>query len=264
MSLISEAIKRLHFDIPEEILEETFFDRKYYQYQRLENIDSIIREQVINARVMKDCNMVSGREIVVPLMGLNYDVIDNFNIICRIPKSLTQGSTITQVLDISMGNMYGATVGMTQPIPVSPFLQASSKLMDSALAIPQVSNSTVEIVSENVIVLKGYTSMPPYANLRCMIEYDSEFSTLSPRSFEAFYELVLFAVKNFIYIKMSIKIGQAKLSGGRELSVFKDIVDSYSDAGENYKTHLKEVWQVVAMLNDTVTRQRFHKVVSGI
>lgn len=264
MSLITEAIKKLHYDIPEEILEETFLDKKYWQYQRLENIDAIIREQVVNARVLKDCNMVSGREIVVPLNGLQYDVVDNFNIIVRIPKSLTQGSTITQVLDISMGNMYGVTLGMHQPVPVSSYLQQASKLMDSNLPIPQVSNSTVEIVSENVIVLKGYTAMPPYLNLRCMIEYDSEFSTLGPRAFEAFYELLLFAVKNYIYVKLAIRIGQAKLSGGRELSIFKDIVDTYNDAGENYKTYLKEVWQKVAFLNDTVSRQRFHKIVAAI
>lgn len=264
MSIITEAIRKLHFDIPEEILEEAFIDSKYYRSNNIINIDAIIREKVINPRVLVDTNMVSGREIVIPLDGLQYSTLDTFNLIIRIPKKLTQGSTIAQILDVSMGNMYGLTVGMIQTTPQSPYLQASNKLVDSATPVPIVSNSNIEIIGENVIMLKGFTSLPPYLQLRCMIEHDSEMSNISPRYFEAFYDLVLFAVKNYCYMRLAIKIGQARLSGGRELGVFKDILDTYSDAGENYRSHLKEVWQKVSMLADPLTRQRYHKLIAAI
>lgn len=263
MTPITYALNHVRKVIPRQILDKTFLSNWQYNNTFPISLDQRIREDVINNRVMVDCNLLGGTEIWVRLNGLVRENPDAWTWIYRIPKSLTQGRSIVAALSVSFGE--GAVVGATNLIPVrgNSLQDAAAGLLNSSNPIPMIATAKTHLIGDNVVLISDNMALPTNIFLRCWIENDSEMTNLNPRSYRAFAKLTELAVKSFIYNEMVIKMDMGEIFGGVQLGRFKEIVDSYSDAEEMYMTHLNEVMGRVFELNDAEGQRRHIQLMVG-
>jgi hypothetical protein len=267
---IQKAIAEVKYSIPMEILQQAFVVQPFKHISGPNvarpvpvSIDHQIRQQVINPRVIEDCNLNGGVEINIPMLDLVPNNVSPYDVIYTIPKSLTQGRSIVGIksMTVGQGSVRGTTnMGMTG---ASPMMDAAGSVLASALPIPLVSTAYVQLIGENTVLINDNMALPNNVWLRCIVEADSDFSHLQSRTYGRFAELVEYAVKAYIYNVLVIEVGMAQLVGGQELGKFKEILESYADANENYKTFLRDTWRVVALLDDPSQHQRHLRMING-
>lgn len=263
MTPISKAIEEVHFNVPRDILDRTFLDPRLIQRGVPVSVDTKIRSEVIEKRVLVDCNIYGAMQVAIPLAGLIPELLDPFSAIYRIPKSLTQGRSITSTLSVSFGQntrMPGSNSFLNNS---SPLITATNQILDSAMPIPTVSTAYVQLIGENTILIEGEITLPRDIYLRCMLSHDSEMTNIKPASYLTFSRLVVFAVKDHIYRNIQIPMDMGYLHSGMQLGTFKEIVDSYADASELYYTHLEEVWRKTSLMNDEISWRRHLKTLVG-
>ena len=263
MGAIQKAIEEVKWDIPEEILREVFLRREFGQTPLPVSLDTMIREKVIDPRVMVDCRLLGGTQVELPLASVTPDWVDTHKIVYRIPMSLTQNRRISKVLSLTisqstmMNSSYMGVEGYSQ------ILEAAQGMMNSQAGIPIVSTAYIRLIAENTVLVSDYMSLPRTAFLRCYLEQDDEFSSLNPMTYPHFVQLVLLAVKAYVYNKIKVKMGMGQLVGGMELGVFREIVDGYADANQLYRDYIKEVWTKVMLMDDVRSKERMLRMIVG-
>lgn len=260
MNAIQKAIDDIKFIIPRTILETVFIKKELAWRNTPVNIDAQILIEVIRPRVLVDCNLVGGSEVLISLQGLSAERTNQYTSVYRIPKERSQGRSIISVLNITYADPYAAdNVGMATGCGVSSMMTAAQGMLDSQGAIPLVSSASVQLIGENVVMVRDTSMLPANVYLRCVIAHDDNMNHLQLRSYKPFSKLCEFAVKAFIYNEYVIKMDQGELYGGQQLGRFKEIVDSYSDAEELYQEHLRDKMQKVLFMNDRETYHRYMK-----
>jgi hypothetical protein len=263
MNPITYSLQQLRYQIPKEILEKVFLSNLNYRTIQATTLDTRIRQEVIESRVLVDCNLAGGTETHIPLSDLPKEFIDPFTAIYRIPKTMTQGRTITRALSVSFGE--GAIMGASNIAPTqgNALLDAAAGVLNSALPIPIVSTAQVQLIGENTVMIADNMALPVNIFLRCWLENDENFNHIQPTSYKNFAKLVELATKAYIYINAQIPMDKAFIHAGSELGRFKDIIDGYADANEQYDTHYNEVWRKTAYLNDYNAHRRHCQRVLG-
>lgn len=264
MNPIQKAISDLHQRIPKAILERAFIKNTVFGgIHTPVSIDYRIREEVINARVIPDCNLVGGTEVTISLQHIEPVFIDNYNMVYKIPKELTQNRTISRVVNVSFGQ-HGSIGAMNSAfMEGSAMLDAADGLMSSHTPIKLTSSAYVSLIAENTILVRDTMRMPGQVYARVVLEADENFSHLKPSSIMDFSKLVEFATKAYIYNNLIIEIDQAELNGGAPLGRFREIIDGYSDAEQLYQEHFNETWRKVTLFNDPEQFKRHLKLISG-
>lgn len=256
MNALQEAVSRVRHVVPLQILEDAFIDPRHRGFGLPVSLDEQILNKVIRSRVMADCSLIGGTEITVPLDGLKTDSYDAGRLsVYIIPKSHTQGRNIINPLNIQFSRIAGAAASGAQ-FQSSQMLQTARGMLSSNQPPPITSTARVRLIAENTILVENSGIIQPNSFLRCIVEHDENLSGIQPSSFHTFFQLVEYAVKAYIYNKLILNIGQARLSGGQELGVYRDIVDSYSDANELYTEFLRENWAETSLLNDDDSKRR--------
>ncbi|MOA51142.1 hypothetical protein D3C78_1742520 [compost metagenome] len=74
---------------------------------------------------------------------------------------------------------------------------------------------------------------------------------------------MVLATKAYIFTNIALPMDQAELSGGMALGRFKEIVDGYADAYEQYEQYFEETWRKVAIFNDPEANKRHLKLLTG-
>ncbi len=274
MSAIGYALNELKYKIPKNILEKAFIIRSTdYRINNNFNIDENITFSVIRSRVLIDCNLVGGTQILISLEGLSFDKPDDFTTVIHIPKSRTQGRSINSVLNVSFFNQslislyaFNGAAGNNAYYNTSEnsaMMQNAVSAMAAMDKIPVTSTARAQLISENTIMVKNMVNIPGNGYLRCVLANDDDLNHIQPRSYPAFSKLVEYAVKSYIYNTLVIDMDQAELQGGQALGVFKTIVEGYSDSEQNYQDYLRDVWQSVAVCNDDISMTRFLKLTLG-
>lgn len=266
MNPIQKAIMDVKYKIPPQILQAAFVHREFGHRPIPYNVDALIRDKVIEERVMVDCNLVGGQQVVIPLLNVQPEYLDPTTVIYRIPKALTQGRSILRALSMSVGAGSAAAMGMlnnTGGYGYSQIEDAADLMSAAQSAIPMVSSAYLRVIAENTVMVTEQIALPSNVSLRCMLEYDPDFSQLKPTSIPKFTRLVELAVKAYIYNELVIPMGQGQLSGGMELGRFREVVDSYADSNELYDTYLQETWRKVALLDDATSRERHLRLIAG-
>lgn len=263
---ISYALNNLKMHIPYEVMEKAFIslNPKIGHVQRSNiSVDAIIREMVIEEKVMTDCNLLGGKETFIPLYTLTPERVDHFTLIYRIPKSLTQGRSIVRALSVAYGEgtlMVGTNMGIRNS---SGLLDAASGLVSSQAAIPTVASAYVQLIGENVVLINDNMALPANCYLRCRLENDSSMAGLQTTAYFAFAELVVYAVKAYIYNMLRIQMDTAILHAGMELGAFRETVMEYADAAQNYKDYFDTTWKRVNTLNDYQAHMRHCGMIVG-
>ena len=229
-----------------------------------------VRQAVIEGRIRRVVDASGAVEAVVPLLGLVPEQVDRFTKIWRIPKSLTNGRTITSAYALTftstnllgtgfMGgsNLFDHTSGSN-----SQMSAAANRLMDanSNASVNQSANCT--ILGDNVVMVQDFTPIAMNGHLRCIVGSDSEFSHIKPQYHQPFANLVLMATKAYIYNNYMVELGQGFLSGGQELPQVREIIERYADADELFMEMLPR-FKKISMLNDGPRSKRFNRRMLG-
>lgn len=267
MNPIQYAIRQVRFRIPKDILETVFIDPVSSWNREPTSLDSLIEAAVIRPRLMVDCDIIGGSEILVNLSGLTPIRISDHSYVFQIPKRLTQGRSITTALNITysdpntIGNIQsGSSFGGCQS---SFMLGTAQQLVDAAGMIPITGTSNLQIIGENTILVRETTMVPPLAYLRCIIANDYNLSNLQIKSHRPFAEAAVLCVKAYIYNQYIITMDMGEIRGGANIGRFKEIVESYADAEELYQTYLKEKLEKIFFMNDHTRYNRFLRLAVG-
>lgn len=265
MNAIDHALRTINQQIPKELIQLTFMSGVNYNTKIPVSTDAIIKEQVIYQRVMQDINIVGGTQITVPLTGLPIEVIDNYAFVVRIPKSRTQGRSITSALSVIYGGFGAGSAmlanGLADRTP--DVMNATQQMLNSIASIPGISEAQVMLMADNVVMIQGLALNPTGLWLRCEIENDSNLNNLKRRSYFAFAELCLLATQSHIWSTNVIPIDIGEYQGGMTIGKIKDLIDSYEDSEEQYKEYLLTKWAKVSKLNDNETAERLVRLMTG-
>ncbi len=261
---ISKALDEVRFRIPRPILEAVFIDRDLRFRQTPTSINEHIMNEVIRPRVMVDCNLVGGVEVMIPLEGIPSVQTNDYTTVYRIPKSETQNRSIISVLNITFNDPYKVPAyGGVSNFNRSSMLQVGSAVMDAMGSSPMASTARVQLIGENVVMVSDTIRLPPNIYLRCILANDENMSHLQLKSYRHFANLVVFAVKSYIYNEYIIRMDMAELYGGQQLGRFKEIIDGYADSEELYQTYLTEKMGKVLLMNDRPQMERLLKLMIG-
>lgn len=222
--------------------------------------------KVIKPRVLVDANLVGGQMAIIPLEGLPAKYMDTYSVVFEVPLDRTAGREIVSVLSIgylpqvNSFNSMGNGIGTINPNSMSDLMSAAQRVADSHSNIPLISNATCDLVGYNTVLVRDQIRVTSAYQIRCMLANEVNLSNINPRSYLAFTELCVLAVKAYIYNRLLIAMDQAYLSGGQELGAMRTYVEGLADAAEMYHTHLREVWQKTAFMNDVPSYDRFIKL----
>ena len=264
MLAVSKALDEVKFRIPRQVLDAVFIQRNLRWRDVPPSLDEQIMAAVIRPRVLVDCNLVGGTEAFINLDGVQFERADDYTSVYRIPKSRTNGRSINSVLNITFSDptkvsSYGVAAGQQNTM----MMQVGSSVMDSHGSIPVTSTATVQLIGENVVMVRDTVILPANIYLRCILANDENMSHIQLRSYPAFANLVVLAVKAFIYIEYVVRLDIGELMGGMALGRIKEIVDSYADANELYQEYLMTKWQKIALMQDSSSVGRYMKLLIG-
>ena len=264
MGPLSKCIDEVKFRIPRAILEAVFIKRAQHWRLTPASLDEHILNEVVRPRVLVDCNLVGGTEVFIPLDGVPLERGNDYTTVYRIPKDKTQGRSIMSVLNITFSDptkvsSYGVAAGAHNSI----MMQAGQAVMDAMGSMPVTSTAYVQLIGENVVMVRDTVVLPANIYLRCLLENDENMSHLQLKSYRDFSKLVEYAVKAYIYNEYVIPMDMGELYGGQALGRFKEIIDSYADAEELYQDFLRDKWQKISLMNDRESYTRHIRLMMG-
>ena len=263
MNAISYALSMIGRKIPKDILDKTFLSNVHYMTSIPVSTDSRIREIVINGRVLEDINIIGGTHVTIALDGLPQEQIENNAVVIRIPKSRTQGRSILTVHSVAFGAAAVSGYVSNPLTQTGDVANAQQQLLNGISSIPYISEAMVTLLAENVVMIQGVNMMSGNMFLRCEVENDSNLNNIKRRSYLAFGELCVLAVKAHIYINMVIPMDIGFKQGGAPIGKITEIIDGYSDAEDEYMEFLKTKWAKVNKLNDAETVEQLVRMSAG-
>lgn len=273
MSAIDNAIADILFEIPMEILRAAFLgDRQLYSSTGARqvyntSINDVIRNKIFDAKVLKDCDLFGGQEVIIPLYDTEFWKPDNYTTVFRVDQAKTRGLRITEILSVMYGYpdaLYGSpsagvgvyTGSQNQNSFNGAFTTMTTSMMQSYAPAVEIQLVNCEIVGFNTITIYETQIVTNQLTLRCRLSNDAELNNIKNNSWPQFSELAVHATKAYIYNTLRIKLDQGQLQGGVELGAFREAIMEYADAAQNYKDFYRERWQRVAAYNNTLGKYR--------
>lgn len=262
---VNHAVQEIQYTIPSQILTEVFGREDYRNWRRTApvSIDEMIKSKVIRPRVLKDCNLLGGRQIYVSLEGLRSHQQDTYTVIYDIPPERTGNREIISVLSANylphsaaMGAM-GMAYGSVNPITQSDLEAASQRVIDSYANVPHISTAHVELIGYNTILVRDQMRSTLIYEIRCIVANEENLSNISPRSYPAFAQACIYATESYIYNQLIIRMDQGMLEQGQPLGEFKNYVDRFVDSEEKYRTYINEQLRKVLFMSDVMSHTRF-------
>lgn len=254
MNPIQYALNEIHSRIPSEILKIGF--QRGFRNDSV-SLDERISIRVIRQRVLITSDLIGGREINIPLAGIQPEIIDNYTAIYDIPLNLSLGVPIIALRSSSYAPTgYMAYQQASSYNATNNLANAASNIFNSHSTMPIVSTARIELVGENMVEVRDNNGYMPLMALTCLIANDPDLNNLQRRSYPIFAKACELAVKAYLYNHLLVDLDQAYLRQGQALDTIKSIIESYSDAEEQYQLFMTEKMQKIFMMND---ENRFHK-----
>lgn len=261
---VTYAIEKIKWKIPHEILEKVFIPKGRHRYMESMSLDAIIRAKVIEARVMMECDLIGSKQIPIPISPSWVSQTNTAELIIRVPKTATQGRTITRALSLTYG-----TVGMVgsanynNSYETSAVMSGIRNIMDTALPTPVISSPIIEPLGENTFLVQDMviSAMPLY--MHCFLEADSNFNHLSKPTWRVFGDLCVLACKAYIWTNSVVMMDRAQIEGGFDLGRWSEVVDEYRDADEQYEDLFRTKWRRASILNDPVSKRKHIRSLIG-
>lgn len=271
MNALDYAVNEVKNKIPYELLYAAMTYGEEPSIVNLSSIEDKIVNKVIKKRVLLTCNVIGGIQQLVPINQLYPTAYENMYTIYQVPGELIMNKEIVSALSLSyipgsgfMGIQggYSGVGSVTAPgapdmFSTNPVTNVAGRIGAAASMTGILTNAHLELVARNTIaVYANYRSLTNFGIL-VVLENDSRLNNLQPRSWHALGRLCELATKSYIYNALIIPVNSGYLSGGKDLGVFKSILESFSSSEEDYQTYITEVWGKVLFMNDTTRTNRF-------
>lgn len=272
MSVITKLIADVKAEIPRAVLEVAFLGEIGRENRFANNIDYQIRQKVIDARVWVDLNLQGAEEVNISLQDATTEADGQYRTLVRIPKKATGGRVITQVL--AFNYTYNGVTGLTNNgynnnsynmsnEGNSPQMNSAAKILRAASPAPILGSAATRIVGENVILVTDYMGSVKQGNMTVRLSHDPELNTFKPTSIPQLSQLVLYAVKAYIYTNTIISLDMGHMYGASEVGRIREIIDGYADCNELYRTYYKEEMIAVNFMNDDTRHGNFLRTLIG-
>ena len=210
------------------------------------SLNDLIMQKVLRGRIAVDCNLFGGKikQIVLTqsmMEEVQYSIAENAinagrYCLYRIPAEERENVAISEVNGITYpGNLGGSHLNMagygggaTIPILAAGVLDSQTYASSPPRPLP-------ELISGDLVRLNP----PQYSHIDWVLSarlcYDENFTNMNSSALDSFADLVVCAVKAYIYNKLVISIDRGWVEGGSEIGTIKQIVDTYSEMNERYK-----------------------------
>ena len=254
------TLTRIRHNIPEEILEVAFATEEDNLLERGQiPLLEKIKKTVIRDRLMVDCNLFGGTSTKIPLVLEYHERTAGFwkggvytsplYCIYRIPPEARNGLPIVAVNGLSLnpgtGNFSSGWGGASISGIGGEILSSRTFANEPVYPIPKL------LAGDLIKLQPGQMSHMDFV-LSCKLSHDPDFSNMGASAINVFAELALCAVKAYIYNKLKIKIDKAFISGGSEITSFKEIVDGYAEENTRYLELLDEYFGASCLEHETL------------
>lgn len=271
MDALMYCLRTIREEIPEAVINAAVTLDEPEGLEELQSIDELIMLKVIRPRVLLDMKLAAQRELVVPLTGIAYKVDYYNNMIWKIPKDRLQNLDIITPLGIGISvlpssDFFNPNIGMTDAFGVGGVVRGggcfggntltnASDQMRGSYERPNIGyNTDVTLIGPNTVLLKGNTfMMTSNLVLRCKVDNDPKLNNIPPKSWRTVAEACVLAFKAYAYKILYLGLDGGLLQFGQEFGRFDQIVESYSDANEDYKEFLRMRLDKVLVMSDTET-----------
>ena len=251
---IDKAISDIKFSIPKQILKKVFINNYSFWSPNNTSIEDQIKNLVIVPKVLSDCDIVGGTKVYIATSDIPREFTDQFTVIFRIPKNKTQGRSITSVLGIGYleTNSYAQynITNQMKECSVNAVTENALALFSANNSVPISSTAECSLIAENTVMVKDTMYIKPNGYLWCELANAEDLTNIQIRSLLYFSHLCKLAVKAYIYNQYIIQMDEGEIKAGHELGSFRSIVESYSEADNEYHEYLRTTWSSVAWMND--------------
>lgn len=236
MNAVDDTIRNLKYSIPLEILEIAFLEYADVTHRTI-SLDERIKNTIIIGRVIRDCSQAEGVQVNIDVNRCYVTQLEKGEYIIDVPKELTGGRSITNVLSIT-SNVYYTNLGGLSPYSNSLTTYANKMANNIGTANFQ-QTARAELIGDNIIYINDPMIIVNRSSIRANVEYDQNLTNLHPTIMPVFNKLVVLATQSYIHNKLKINLDKGYIYAGYDLSVIREIVDGYSDAEQMYQEHLR-------------------------
>lgn len=257
MDVINSAIRYIKRNIPAPILKDAFMGKNHIQVRNrpTNSVDARIREEIIDGQLHEDLSRIGGPQVVIDYDG-PIEELDDGTFVIAIPRSLTRNRRIVQVIRVGLDGIQAKSVSHnTLNRSSNATMNAVGGIVAAHSTIPDINTAKVEIIGDNVIRIRDYYFQGGNFLIECLIEFDRNMGELFGPYQSDFNKLCLLATKAYIYNNLALEIDEARISGGRGLARYTQIIESYADTAEMYDSLLEEEWGRILQLNDPGRRE---------
>lgn len=256
MNHIQLAAQHVMRVIPIEVLNIAFAESDW-RSAPTSLMDRIIT-RVIRGRVLMDTNLVGGQYLKIDTSKLPYRRTPRGEVVIEVPPALIGGAeilSVSQIYNLTMGQQLGMLDGGIANGYVSQLahdrhsgeaIGAANRLMDAVGNRPHISNARCDLVGTNTVLISDTYNTTQFYMLECWVTNDPNLNNISIRSNLNFRELVVRAVKSYIYTNLLVRLDQGYLAGGQESPSIKAYHESCADAEQLYDEYLRTKWAKTA------------------
>ncbi len=249
INAFTAALRRIYATIPIEVLEAAFRPTDFQV-----SLDQRIKDCIISARVLPDCNINAGKikriplstclvEYVRPDPGFSSLLSPTSGTLYRVPAAAREYRDIVGLIDLAFPYDYIGYSDAQQGFGINGNTLSSlaSAVLDSHTHRSACLTPTPILMANNVVSINPNNSFLDDWVLIVRLGYDDEFTNLSNSSVYPLTDLIVTACKAYIWTRLIIRIDQGVLEGGQALGTFKAIVDSYQSAIDEYPDKLDKL-----------------------
>ena len=259
-SAIELALQHINFNIPNHILRLAFTDSRFPSATIEDNIKNLVLYQ----KVMTDCNLVGGRYKLVTLLKTNmvstppdtnpWNFSGTQGILYRIPPEERDYVDIMSVIGLVPFGYLTAAGFPIQSIYSSDMVHEALNLIRAYTGDGFIPKPHVDVVGVDIIRIYPSTVITSDWVAGVNLAYDTEFTNMQVNALQVFRELVLEAVKMFIWTNQIVIMEQGRMQFGTALEAVQSIIEGYSDANEKYLELLEKFSGAVKMSPERIER----------
>lgn len=259
MNCVDYAINRVlnGSDIDPYVLDLAFknpnanYAGNWYNLVNQTTVEQGIREKVIHRTVLPACNVGGGKTEFLDLSGASMTDLGNGCVEVNVPDVSTGGRKIVSVTEVYLGAMTSAVgqLGMAVSENTMCGSGAGNDMLQGLVdgLAPQrsfpLTYTNLHMKGNNCFVIFGLPNGNISLSAKAVLEYDSGMSSISPRHYEYFAQLVEHAVKAYIYKTCRRPTAEAVMRSGIPLSDIKEDIAEYRDAWTQYQEYFNDTWR---------------------
>lgn len=261
MNAVNYALNEIKLRIPKPIRNYTFVKSIPEYHYNLFSEEQQIRSQVLDNKVLIDCDLVGGEELIIPFENVPFRELDSGKVIYKLPREKLQGRRLMSAMSVSTGDHRLDTYSNAY-YPTSSLHDAASKLLGANTADAGTTTNRVKKIGDNLVLVEDRLTFNQLY-LRCVLSYDRGLINFSPRAFPNLAHLSVLACKSIIYNNSVLEIDASQLMGGVSIGRFREIVDSYSGSSQEYDEYLKNIFTKVLFQQDKESHSRHLRMLTG-